>query len=144
MRIQDASRTLAVCMSLLAFGYGCGTALQPVATTGAILYTQGARQHTAMLQISLPSTEVYAGLLRVVEKRPDLKVINKNDKRLFVEVEKNGQNLSAQATSLAGNETLLFIWADTGASGRAGRDLTQIATEAICNELGVQCKVKEN
>ena len=122
---------------------GCATALQPAASQAAVLYTEGARQHTAMLQISLPAPDVYEGLLRVVSCRSDLTVVNRNDERLLVEIAKDGMNLAAQATSLSHDGTLLFLWADTGDSGRSGNDLTRTAIEAICGELAVDCRVRE-
>ena len=122
---------------------GCATALQPVASQAAVLYTEGARQHTAMLQISLPAPDVYEGLLRVVSCRSDLALVNRNDERLLVEIAKDGMNLAAQATSLSHDGTLLFLWADTGESGRSGNDLTRTAIEAICGELAVDCRVRE-
>ena len=133
-----------VLLTILFSIQACGTALQSTAMTSSIIYTKGARQHTAMLQISLPPSDVYNGLLKVIAKRPDLKTLNTNTQRYLSEVEKDGQFLSAQATSLSNDQTLLFIWADAGNTGRTGQELAQTATEAICKELGVQCKVKEN
>lgn len=124
---------------LLAFMQSCGTALQPAATTGTILYTQGLRQDTAMLQIDLPPADVYYALVKVVANRPDLKMLNKNEQRFLIEIEKDGQFLSAQATSLDDNQTLLFLWADAGKSDRTGHDLTRSATEEICKQLAVRC-----
>jgi len=133
-----------VLLTILFSIQSCGTALQSTAMTSSIIYTKGARQHTAMLQINLPPADVYNGLLKVIAKRPDLKTLNTNTQRYLIEVEKDGQFLSAQATSLSNDQTLLFIWADAGNTGRTGQELAQTATEAICKELGVQCKVKEN
>ena len=122
---------------------GCATALQPVASQAAVLYAEGARQQTAILQISLPAPDVYQGLLRVVSRRGDLFLVNRNDERLLLEIAKDGMNLAAQATSLSHDETLLFLWADTGESGPSGNDLTRTATEEICGELAVDCRVRE-
>lgn len=144
MQTHRAIYPTASLILLLAFAQSCGTALQPVATTGSILYTQGVRQHTAMLQIHLPPAEVYNALLKVVANRPDLKLLNKNAQRLLIEIEKEGQFLSAQATSLSENQTLLFLWADAGKSGRTGQDLARSATEEICKQLAVECISKEN
>lgn len=128
----------------LAIVHGCGTILQPVATEGSIMYTRGARQHTAMVQVHLPPAEVYKGMLRIVADDQRLKVINKNASRYLVEVEEDGRFVSAQATELSDGQTLLFIWADAGKSGQSGRELTRAAAESICKELAVKCVEKSN
>ena len=144
MGFHTRFRQVSSLILILSLIHGCGTVLQPVATTGSVLYTQGARQHTAMLQIQLAPAEVYHGLLKVIASRSDLKTLNTNAQRYLVEVARNGEFLSAQATSLSANETLLFIWADAGKSGRTGQDLARSAAEQICIQLAVKCVVKDN
>jgi hypothetical protein len=96
-----------------------------------------------MLQIHLPPGEVYKTMVKMAEKRPDLKIVNQNPGRYFIEVQKNGQSLSAQATELSEGQTLLFIWADAGETNQTGQELTHSAAEDICKELAVKCIVKD-
>ncbi|MGD8576976.1 MAG: hypothetical protein PVG50_06295 [Thiohalophilus sp.] len=138
------TRLLSVLTGLV-FLQGCGTALWPVATEGTVLYTQGARQHTAMLQIDLPPDRVYQVLLDGLKTRPHLKLINQDPKSYLIEVERDdGASLSGQATLLSDGNTLLFLWADAGSSGSTGKDLARLAAEGICKELSVTCTVRNN
>jgi len=135
---------IASVLGLAATIQGCATALQPAGTSGAIMYTRGARQHTAMLQIDLPPAQVYAGLHRVIAQYPEFSVVNRNDKNLFVEIVSDHRNLSAQATSLSQGETLLFLWADAGNGEMTGQELMHIAITKICAELAAECEIKSN
>lgn len=134
----------AVVVAAAVMTQGCGTMLQPVATSGAVIYTQGARQHTAMLQIGLPPSEVYAGLQRVIADYPEFTVVDRNDNNFYVEILSNERSLSAQATSLSDGKTLLFLWADAGNSGKSGQDLARDAIAKICAELATECVVRQN
>jgi hypothetical protein len=139
---------LAASIAVAAFGVatvmqGCATALQPAASGAAVLYAEGARQDTAMLEISMPAQAVYESLLRVVAQRSDLELVNKNEDRLLIEVARGEMNLAAQATTLSDGRTLLFLWTDAGNSGQSGQDLARTAIEQICTELAVECEVRE-
>ena len=110
-------------------------------SAGMVVYTKGARQHTATVQIAQPPAEVYAGMLRALAKRPDLKVINNDEKRYLLEVTKDGKRLTGQATELDANSTLFFIWADAGESGQTGQNLALVAMRELCAELKIECKM---
>jgi len=112
------------------------------ASAGMVVYTKGARQHTATVQIVRPPAEVYAAMLRILARRPDLKVINNDEKHYLLEVTEGGKNLTGQATQLDSNSTLFFIWADAGDSGQTGQDLALDAMREVCTELKVQCTMQ--
>ena len=118
-------------------------ALQPVTSTGLIVCSMGASQHTASVRLSLPPDAVYRGVLGMLESHPELTVFNGNDKRYFLEVTDCERRLTGQATDLGRGETLLFIWADAGDSGQTGRDLMEEAITAVCTELAVECEVQD-
>lgn len=143
---QPGYTRLFLVLPALAVLHGCGTTFETVMTEGTILYTHGARQDTAMLQIDLPPDRVYQGLLNVVAQRPKLKLINQNAKRYLIEMEHvEGALLSIQATPLSSSQTLLFLWADARATtGATGKDIARLASEEICRELAVKCTIKEN
>jgi hypothetical protein len=111
--------------------------------TGMVLYAQGARQHTATVQLQLPPAEVYAAMKRVLQNRPDLKLINSNERRHLIEVMQGDKSVTAQATALDGNLTLLFVWTDAGESGDTGRDVALRAVNELCRELAVQCQMRD-
>ncbi len=111
-------------------------------SAGLVVYTKGAQQHTATVEIERPPAEVYAAMQRTIAKRSDLMVINKDEKRYLLEVTKGEKRLTGQATKLDTNSTLLFIWADAGASGQTGQNLALTAMRALCAELQIECKME--
>lgn len=119
-------------------------ALQPVTSTGLIIYTKGATQYTAKVQLALPPDDVYAGMLTIVGRMPELTVVNRDDRRFFLEVVEGTRRLSGQVTDLGHGETLLFVWADAGESGQSGRELALEAVELLCTELRVECSMQDS
>ncbi len=111
--------------------------------TGMVLYAKGARQHTATVQLQFPPADVYAAMRQVVGKRPDLKLISSNEKRHLIEVAQGDKRLTAQATALDGNSSMLFVWADAGNAADTGRDLALRAVNELCKELGTKCQVSD-
>lgn len=110
---------------------------------GLVLYTQGARQHTATVQLQVPPPEVYDAMLRIIRNRSDLRLISNNDKHYLVEVMRADDNVTLQATPLDSDWTLLFVWATAGKNNGTGRDLALRAVKQVCSELGVSCKMQD-
>ena len=144
-------RTLAL-NTLFVFGligalalHGCTYgAMRAPSDAGLVVYTRGASMHTATIQIARPASEVYAAMLRAVANYPkEVTVINNDEKRYLLEVTSEGKRLAGQATELDANSTLFFIWADTGDSGETGKHLAERATRTLCNELKIECKMKD-
>lgn len=122
---------------------GCTpVALQPVTSTGLVVYSKGASQDTASVILALTPDRVYRGMIGMLERRPHVTVINRNDKRYLLEVEDRGRRLTGQATDLGRGETLLFIWVDAGDTGQTGQDLIEDAITTVCKELAVECTVQ--
>jgi hypothetical protein len=133
-----------LCSSVVLLVTGCWPAPGAgVAHTTALVYTRGARQNTVSIRLKAPPRDVFAALERILETRPDLEIIKRDPGRRLVEVAKDDLHLAAQATDLGGGETLLFVWADAGTSGRTGRDLALDAVEQLCRELGISYEVVE-
>ncbi len=117
--------------------------MQAPTSAAMVVYTKGARQHTATVQIARPPAEVYAAMLRILSRSPDLKIINNDEKHYLLEVTKEGKNLTGQATQLDSHSTLFFIWADAGDSGQTGQSLALDAMRQVCTELKVQCTMQD-
>ncbi len=131
----------AVIVAALALS-GCSYGpMQAPTSAGMVIYTEGAQHHTATVQIALPPPDVYAGMLRILDRMPELSVIHQDRKRYMLEVTADEKRLTGQATPLDTNSTLLFIWADAGNSGLTGQDLSLRAMREICAELNVECKM---
>ena len=134
--------TTGLVISLAVSGCTYGPMKEPT-TAGLVIYTKGAKQHTANLQIALPPTEVYAGMLRAVARHPELHIINNDQKRYLLEVLAGDLSLTGQATELDQNSTLFFIWADAGSSGQTGESLAMRAIRELCSELAIDCTMKD-
>jgi hypothetical protein len=116
--------------------------MQAPTSAGMVVYTKGARQHTATVQLARPPAEVYAAMLRVAAQHPEYKILNKDDKRFMLELTEGERSLAGQATELDPNSTLFFIWADAGQSGQTGQSLALNAMRELCAELKIECKMK--
>lgn len=131
---------IAAVLTLLGCTYG---AMRAPSDAGLVVYTRGARSHTATVQIARPPAEVYAAMIRIIARSPDLKVINNDKKHYMVEITKGEKSLTGQATELDANSTLFFIWVDAGTSGQTGQSLALQAVREVCAELKVQCTMKD-
>ncbi len=129
---------LAVVSALILSLVGCG-----LFSAGEVVYTRGARQHTATAELAVPPPEVYDAMVRIAERSPGWKVVNMNPIRLLVEAEEGGRSVAAQATEVGTNSTMLFVWADAGDSGQTGQSLAAETMQDICKELDVKCKFRE-
>jgi len=117
--------------------------MQAPTSAGQVVYTKGARQHTATVQLAVPAAEVYAAMLRITAQRPDLKILNKEDKRYLLELTDGERSVAGQATELDVNSSLLFIWSDAGESGQTGQSISLKAIRDICAELKVHCTMQD-
>jgi len=116
--------------------------MQAPTSAGMVVYTKGARQHTATVQLARSPAEVYAAMLRVAAQHPEYKILNKDDKRFMLELTEGERSLAGQATELDANSTLFFIWADAGESGQTGQSLALDAMRELCAELKIECKME--
>jgi len=109
-----------------------------VSNAATVVYTSGASQHTAAVQLNVPAAEIFEALVRVVEEHPDVEIVDQHDKAFLIEVAQgNERRFTGQVTSLGSNNALLYVWADAGSSGQSGRSMAISAVEIICDELGV-------
>jgi hypothetical protein len=109
-----------------------------VTNAATVVYTSGASQHTAAVQLQVPAAEVFESMVRVIKEHPDIEVVERNDKAYMIEVaQEKERRITGQVTSLGSGSSLLYIWADAGSSGKSGREIAISAVEFICNELGV-------
>ncbi len=112
-----------------------------VAHTTTVVYTRGARQSTVSARLKVPPDDVFAAAGRILEARPDLELVKRDNAGRLVEVARGEMRVAAQATDLGGGETLLFVWADAGTGARTGRDVALDAVEQLCRELGISYEI---
>lgn len=118
---------------------GC-TALPGGTVTNAatVVYTSGASQFTAAVELQAPADEVFAAMISVIKGNPDVEIASRNDKAYLVEVKKEKERrFTGQVTRLGSGDSLLYIWANAGSSGQSGQEMAINAVELVCDELGV-------
>jgi hypothetical protein len=122
-----------------------GCALLPggtVTSAATVVYTAGASQHTAAVELSVAAETVFEALVRIIKENPDVEVIERKDKALLIEVaQEKERRITGQVTKLGSGTSLLYIWADAGSSGQSGREMAISAVEVICDELGVDYEI---
>jgi hypothetical protein len=108
-----------------------------VTHSATVVYTAGASQHTAAVELQVAADIVFEALVRIIKENPDVEVVNRNDQAFLIEVAQQGRRITGQVSKLGSGSSLLYIWADAGSSGESGREMAISAVEAICDELGV-------
>jgi len=108
-----------------------------VVDEATVVYTAGSSRYTAAVKIHRAAPEVYAALIDVVTEEPDVEIVNRKNNALLVEVTQKDRELTGQVTTLGKSDSLLYIWADTGASGQTGQELALIVVGLVCDKLGV-------
>ena len=109
-----------------------------VTDSATVVYSVGAKKHTAAVQVPVAAPEVYASIVRLLEEEKDLDFQSRNDKAMLIEVEKGSRSLTGQVTDLGADRSLLYVWADAGESGETGEELAISVVELVCDELGVK------
>ena len=109
-----------------------------VTNSATVVYTAGASQHTAAVELQVAADVVFEALVRIIKESPDIEVVNRNDQAFLIEVaQQKERRITGQVTKLGSGSSLLYIWADAGSSGESGRGMAISAVEVICDELGV-------
>jgi hypothetical protein len=109
-----------------------------VTHSATVVYTAGASQHTAAVELQVDAAIVFDALVRIIKESPNIEVINRNDRAFLIEVaQQKERRITGQVTKLGSGSSLLYIWADAGSSGESGREMAISAVEIICDELGV-------
>ena len=116
------------------------TQLACVAAIPIIIYAKSTKHHTATVQIDAKAKDVYDTALGLVEADPEIKLLKKDDEKLFVEVEKGKLHASIKATSVKEKQTQLIVTADAGEK-EEDKELALRVVTRICDKLGVKYTV---
>jgi hypothetical protein len=137
---MNRSRTTVVFLIILAISCVGGCTALPggrVVESATIVYTAGSRQHTAAVEVPLAAPDVFAALVRGAVENPEIEITNRNDETMLIEVVSDTRQLTGQVTAFGADRSLLYVWADAGASGQTGRELALEVIEKTCDDLGV-------
>jgi hypothetical protein len=103
------------------------------------------RNHiTTTVLIKKEPDVVYAAMIRVIERKPDVEVINKEDESYLIEAARGETKATAKATPHGSGLTQLIVTADAGKGDQSDEDLALNVVKQICEELKVGYKVVEN
>jgi hypothetical protein len=129
---------LAVCL-LLMTAAGCITA----AVMGTVVYVVSKMEYTATVEVKAKPAEVYAAMLRILQSRPDVEVVKRDDAKYLLEVKKGNNKATGQVSVTEAGTTQLKVSAMEYETEASHQDLAfQIVTN-VCKELGVKYTVIE-
>ena len=120
---------------------GCVVFLSSVAT---VVWMRGSNHITTTVLIKKEPVEVYAAMIRIIERKPDVKVIKKDDESYLIEAVRGEVKATAKATPYESGLTQLIVTADAGKDDQSDEDLALNVVKQICEELKVGYKVVES
>ena len=129
---------LATCVLLMSAA-GCITA----AVTATVVYVASTMQYTATVEVKAKPADVYAAMLRVLKRRPDVEIVQRDDAKYLLEIRKDKNKAMAQVTTGQGGLTLLKVTAQEGETEASHEDLALRIVTQVCKELKVQYRVIE-
>lgn len=117
---------------------GCVVFLSSVAT---VVMMRGDKHHTTTVLVKKDPTTVYAAMIRIIERRSDIKILSKEDEKHFIEVSRGDARATAKATDYGSGLTQLMVTADAGKSDQTDEALALNVVTQVCDELGVAYKL---
>lgn len=119
---------------------GCVVFLSSVAAT--VVYVRSKNHLTTTVLIKKSPDEVYAAMNKIIDRSPDVKVLNREDKKYLIEASRGKDKVTAKATLFGSSGlTQLIVIADAGERGQKDEDLALRVVRNICEELKVDYKV---
>jgi PBP1b-binding outer membrane lipoprotein LpoB len=120
---------------------GCVVVLSSVAT---LVYMRSNNHLTTTVLIKKTPDAVYAAMNQIIDKTPNITIINKEDKKYLIEASRGENKVTAKATPYGSGLTQLIVTADAGKGDMTDEDLALKVVRQICDELGVEYKVIES
>jgi len=120
-----------------------GTPGTTVTSATTAVYAAGATRDTISAQLPRSPAKVFDAILRQIEEAPDAEVSHLNSQARMVEVAWSGRTMTAQATELGPQETLLFLWVDAGDTGLTAKEVGTHALKELCLDLNVEYELVE-
>ena len=96
-------------------------------------------------QIDRDVDEVWAATVRTAEKLPNIKILERDDKELFLKAieEGTGNRGGIKVTSIGKGQSQLIVRGEAPGEKDASERLSVRIVEDICSELGVKYKLVE-
>jgi len=120
---------------------GCVVVLSSVA---AVVYMRSNNHLTTTVLIKKTPDATYTAMNQIIERTPDIKIINKEDKKYLIEASRGENKVTAKATPYGSGLTQLIVTADAGKGDLSDEDLALKVVRQVCEELGVEYKIIES
>lgn len=135
---------IAVLLFAVSCVLGCIAAI-PV----AIMYYEKNKNYIAEAEMPAPAEKIYRTALDMAEERSDIKIVKKEDDKLYVEVTDGKQIASLKAEAVTQDRSNVFVMADvpkteTQAAKELEKELALRIVNRICSKLEVKCTIKGN
>jgi hypothetical protein len=118
---------------------GCITA----AVMGTVVYVVSKMEYTATVEVKAKPADVYAAMLRILQRRPDVEVVKRDDAKFFLELKKGKNSAKAQVSVTEAGVTQLKVSAMEYETEASHQDLAFRIVTQVCDELGVKYNVVE-
>jgi hypothetical protein len=118
---------------------GCITA----AVMGTVVYVVSKMEYTATVEVKAKPADVYAAMLRILQRRPDVEVVKRDDAKFFLELKKGKNSAKAQVSVTEAGVTQLKVSAMEYETEASHQDLAFRVVTQVCDELGVKYNVVE-
>lgn len=140
-RVGPGRRTgLAVALvALVTIVQGCITA----AVATAVIYVAGTTQYTAKVQVNASPDKVYAAMLRILDRRPDVTVEKRDDIKHKLEIAKGKNHATAQVELAGSGLAELKVTARENETDASHKELAMKIVQQVCDDLGVKYQVVE-
>lgn len=129
---------LAACVLLVSTA-GCITAA--VMTT--VVYVVSTMEYTATVEVKAKPADVYAAMLRILQRRTDVEVVKRDDAKYLLEIRKGKNKATAQVSLAESGLTQLKVTAKEGETEASHQDLAYRIVTQVCDELKVKYTVVE-
>ena len=129
---------------VLLFSVAIVSMLACVAAIPVIIYQQATKTQTATVQVNASADEVYQTAIRLIQQRPDIQILEQQDDKRTIEIQRAEKYASVKATPLDGRKAQLVVTADADTEEKEEEEDKELAlkiVKGICDELGVSYTV---
>jgi len=127
---------LTACVLLVSTA-GCITAT----VMATVVYVASKMQYTATVEVKAKPADVYGAMQRIIERRPDVEVVKRDDAKYLLDIRKGKNTATAQVSATEGGLTILKVTAKEGETEASHEELALRIVTQVCDELKVQYRV---
>ena len=110
---------------------------------GTVVYVVSKMEYTATVEVKAKPADVYAAMLRILQRRPDVEVVKRDDAKFFLELKKGKNSAKAQVSVTEAGVTQLKVSAMEYETEASHQDMAFRIVTQVCDELGVKYNVVE-